>query len=185
MLGAGSHSWGATRTSTANKSKVVANLSPLITASRYWVTSLSLVQQEDALTDVGFTPSYSSLSYKRVTQFSEFFLCLQFLKNNHLEIINTPKRHILGQQNLLPFPGEGENVSGQDNDPCLNVSAWDGHCLSSMPSLLLPLPEGFFSAENPFIVAKMDGFPPRFWVDWTWPQAIHFSLKVNIYPKSG
>ena len=39
-----------------------------------------------------------NVSYKRVTsdQFSEFLLCLQFLKNSQLKIILMPKRHILG-----------------------------------------------------------------------------------------
>ena len=37
------------------------------------------------------------------TQFSEFILCLLFLRNHPLKITLMPKKHILGQHILLPF----------------------------------------------------------------------------------
>lgn len=66
-------------------------LSSLIRVSSWYREGYTHLQMEISLINI-------NVSYKRIksTQFSELLLCLLFLKNNQLKIINMPKRRIWG-----------------------------------------------------------------------------------------
>ena len=80
-VGGGSQLWEVIRQSSVNKGVVVMQISVLNPLIR-----VSLINV--------------NVSYKRVTStsFSEFLLGPPFLKNNLLQIILMPRRHILGHQ---------------------------------------------------------------------------------------